>query len=348
MGLWPFHAPENHVRWLPDRNGLAFGNNGTVLSAGGVDQALAGSFSVEIWLKARRGWDSGTFLALYSRQQPHQLLLHESVSDLMIQTGGAGEAHDARFYLNDVFGRAPAVFLTVTAKPGELTIFKNGVLARTFPGLDNAAKLRPFQVVIGTAPLGSNSWAGQLYGLAFYNTDLNAAHVESHFRSWIREARPTITPEDHALAVYLFDERTGPVVHNAIRSGVNLTIPKRYVIVDQSFLKPPWREYRDGADSLKDILINIGGFVPLGFCCCACWAQRLQLRRAVIAASLAGVATTLTIEILQAYLPTRQSGVTDLFTNTLGTFIGTGLYAWPPIRALFERILQQVAPRTAA
>lgn len=279
-GLSPFHAPENEVRWLASRDGLAFGHHGTVLSLGEIQPEPAGSFSVEIWLKSATGWDSGTILALYNRLSAYQFLLHQSVSDLMIRTRPTGSPRDTRPYVDDVFGRAPAVLLTVTTDSHCMQIYQNGLLSKTFPGSYAAANLYPFRVVLGTEPRDTNTWRGQIYGLALYNSKLDAARVADHFQSWKRSGLPAVAREDKALSVFCFNERASRVVQNAIRHGVDLIIPERFTTVDQVFLKSPWLEYRDGADSLKNILINVVGFIPLGFCHCAYWARRHSRRAA--------------------------------------------------------------------
>ena len=57
-------------------------------------------------------------------------------------------------------------------------------------------------------------------------------------------------------------------------------------------------------------------------------------RKAVVTTIVLGAVFSMTIEVLQGFIPMRDSGTTDILTNTLGTALGTiaaGL--WTPYSA---------------
>jgi len=136
----------------------------------------------------------------------------------------------------------------------------------------------------------------------------------------------------------LFDEREGDIIYNLVKPGVDLYIPTRYMVFDEKFLERPWDEYSPDWSYLESVLINIAGFIPLGFFSMAYLSSVRKVRRAALFTILLGCAVTLSIEILQAFLPTRNSGMTDLITNTLGTCLGIALYCIRPVRILYFAI----------
>jgi len=79
-----------------------------------------------------------------------------------------------------------------------------------------------------------------------------------------------------------------------------------------------------GMSDLDDIAVNILGFMPFGF---IVYSYRRLAKpggrgRNLVWAVCAGATISLAIELTQAWLPNRTSSINDLFTNTLGTFLG--------------------------
>jgi len=340
-GLWPFHSPKNDVHWLENENGLRFGRYGTVLSSGQFE--LAGSdgpsCSLEIWLSPARAGDTGTFLAFYNSSNRRQFSLQQDYIDLALQRDIGGEHDQDKLYIHDVFHRKQAL-ITVTSDGQDTAVYIDGNLVTRSLRFGLSIKDLVGELIVADAPLQSHSWSGQLRGLAIYKSQLTADQVAHHYQDWTRKGKTTVAERDSTLALYLFAERTGKVIHNQVRSGIGLYIPDRYLVVDQTLLEPPWREFRRQRNYLKNVLINIAGFVPLGFFFGAYFMSVRQIKHGALATIVFGALVSLAIEVLQAYLPTRDSGVTDVITNTLGTCVGVVLYqaaAVPLARVLAAR-----------
>ena len=322
LGLWPFHVPANDVAWLKDRSGLEFGGSGTAISSDVLPKPGRGEEdggSLEIWLRPGRIWDSGTFLSLWSPEVLFQLSVRQSQRDLEIQCARA-----AKLYVDDVFRRPRAVFITITSGGGGTSIYVDGVQVKTAPRFRLSTRHFTGRLIAGDAPGQTNSWRGQLFGLAIYHRELKPPEVACHYSAWTQEGRPKTAEDEQNVALYLFGEHDGNLVHNAV-AGPDLEIPAKYTVLDKIFLEPFWQEFSLSRSYLSAAVKNIIGFVPLGFCFYAYLAE-LRVKRAGLATVLLGTAVSVTIEVLQAYLPTRDSGTTDIFTNTLGTWIGVASY----------------------
>ena len=278
------------------------------------------SGSVEVWLQPRRIWDSSTFLAFYTPGNPSHFSLRQSEADLELRAG-TRSTNPARLYVENAFRKSGPVFLTITSGIRGTAVYTDGVLAKTAPQFRLSTKDFSGRLVLGDSPGQPDNWSGQLLGLAIYRRELTATQVRRHYETWTQGERPEISEQECNIALYLFGERAGNVVHNQATSGVDLNIPEKYEVLDKIFLEPFWKEFSMSRSYWGAAFKNIVGFVPFGFCFCACLSAH-KVRRAALVTVILGSLVSLTIEVLQAYLPTRDSGTTDLFTNTLGTYIG--------------------------
>jgi glycopeptide antibiotics resistance protein len=82
--------------------------------------------------------------------------------------------------------------------------------------------------------------------------------------------------------------------------------------------------------NLKDVAINIIGFVHLGFFFPA-WLRRVKNLPAPSVYGitlLIGICLSLAVELVQVYLPARDSSLMDVFSNILGTALGVFIFEY--------------------
>jgi len=342
------------VTWVAGGNGLHLGRHGTILSSGKFKAASAPAdtaCSLEIWFEPDLTAASGTLFAFYAPGNPRQFSLYQSLTDLALRSDIRNGRYRTRttrlYYVADIFRRGKPLFVTVTSKGGQTSVYIDGALARTAAKFPLSSQDFDGELVIANLPRVGNSWSGVLQGLAFYDQEISPTQVFHHYETWIEKGRPDVSQSERAVALYLFDERAGRVIHNQVPSGTDLYIPDRFLVLDQALLRPFWEEFRPGWSYWEDALVNVAGFVPLGFFFCACFSLAGRIKRAALVTILLGFTVSLTIECLQAFLPTRDSGTTDVITNTLGTCLGVWLYRLNLWRILFARIWTHLAGTTA-
>lgn len=343
-GLWPFTPfPRNQVSWSKGEKGLHFGDYGTILGGGTftpVKSPQGSPCSLEIWSRPGLIKDTNTMLAFYGPDKLVSFSLGQSISDLVLRRefrNRQGQIEKLRVYADYVFQQNKDAFITVTSGKERTLVYLDGALVRSIPGFGVSTGDLVGQLVVANSPVANDSWSGWLQGLAIFDRELSAAEVIAQYESWTKTGQPSAPERKDARALYLFTEGKGNVIHNEGSNGPDLDIPDHYLVLHQPFLQRPWDEFRPTLGYVEDVLVNIGGFVPLGFFFCAYFLSVRRLSHPMLVTILLGGVVSFSIETLQAFIPTRDSGMTDIITNTLGTAVGAVMYASNVCQALVAK-----------
>ena len=343
-GLWPFNPfPANNVAWLKGRNGLDFGRNPVVLSRSPLHFADPrwSSISLEIWLQPTGSWQTNTFLSIYTPENPKQFRMVYYHNIFLIARNRRDKKGRWEDYVigvdKAVFPNIP-LFITLTAGPKGSSIYLNGKPARVFPDYILSGRDLSGQLIFGTSPFVKQTWQGEWRGLAFYGTELSPADVLAHYQKWTKGRQTELAKELVPTALYDFHEGAGDTIHDLAGAAPDLFIPKHYSVPQKAILQWPWVEFQPDRSSAVDIAVNIAGFVPLGFLLSAFLWSTTRSHRPVLTAIVIGALISLTIELLQVYIPQRSSGMTDVITNTLGTAMGAILCGQQKVRAVSARL----------
>ncbi len=299
--------------------------------------------SLQMWLKPSRT-DSGAggmIVAFYSPEtQVTSFALRQWRRGLvLVHEGPGGSGQRSEIYLGDVLSAQKPVLVTITSGEAGTASYADGRLVKRIANLAISNQDLTGQFLIGNSPTTAYSWSGQLKGLAIYDRELSAAEVSQSSVDWTKGSDLDSVKRAGATARYLFDEGNGNVARNQVDSSTNLLIPERFFVLHAEFLERPWDEYRPGWRYWKNIAVNVVGFIPLGFFFYAYLSQVRHAKHPVALTIALGFALSLTIEVLQAFLPTRDSGMTDLITNTFGTALGVIAFRYKAVQSVLHGLL---------
>jgi hypothetical protein len=292
---------------------------------------------VEVLLRADNLSDVHTFLSFYIPDRPLQLELRQNGSGLLIfppVRNSRNHLVNAEIDVDHVFRPGKPTLLTITSGARGTTVYLDGQFAQAAPGYHLSESNFSGQLMLGSAPLVYDAWSGDLSGLAFYGSELTAQRVRQNYAAWSQSGKVAPDASDNPLALYLFAEHSGSAVRNEVAAGPALNIPAHFQVPYKPILLPPWREITPPWIYTADIIRNILGFVPLGMVFYLYFLRVRERKSAALVSVVLGALTSLTIEVLQAFIPQRVSGMTDIITNTLGTALGVLLLQPKAIRVI--------------
>ena len=328
-GLWPFNfRPENKVRWLKDQNGVEFHGRAVIYSTIPVFQSsniAIKSLSVELSLQPTTEDSShiGHIVSILGDQGSESFFVGQWKSHLILGKGTHGKKTYREIGIRDILKKGEKRFVAITSGADGTRIYVDGIYLKSSPRfyLSSTEEKPSGKIVLGNSPAGSEYWTGNLLSLAIYDRVLTGEEVAQHSHGSKKSGG------EGPVAIYFFDEHFGTLAHDSVGDH-HLAIPTRFEVLKKTILVPPWEDFRLNRSYLMDILTNILGFIPFGFFLSAYLRMRKPQSNfgLLITTTLIAGCISLSIELIQIYLPTRSSQLTDVITNIFGTAIGVGLF----------------------
>lgn len=337
-GLSPksFHT-KNDVTLLPDGKGVRFSGRGILFSSSPLihrpDGLTRGSLTIEMAIQADQEWRSSlpVILEIDDGQPCARLLIGQWKNHLIIRSRRTACFQPGEYAEISLVNALPAgkeQFITIASGKDGTTLSVNGARVKkndTFSFLKQGEALSG-RLILGNSSAGKHSWTGTLSALAFTDAGLSPEEVLRNYQSW-RASGKLSGDGTMPLVLYHFNEQSGAIIKDHSGHGNDIVIPEFFTPLQRRMLALPWDDFQPTRKYIRDVSINILGFIPFGFYVAWYFSERgIGELKIVIMVLFLGVGLSLGIEIAQAYLPKRSSQVIDVVTNGIGTTIG--IYLW--------------------
>jgi len=338
-GLWPFNfSPENKVRWLQNQNGVQFYGQAIIYSTIPLFQSSIifpppapyslHPFSIELCLQPTTESSShmGHIFSILDEQGSEAFFVGQWRFHLILGKGIHGRKTYREVGIRDALKKGDKRFIAITSGADGTNIYVDGILLKSSPRfhLFSMNEKPSGRILLGNSPKGGEYWTGNLLSLAIYDRVLTgeevSQHLPQHFPQHFHESEKS---GDEPVSFYLFDEHSGTLAHDSVGSH-HLLMPSRFKVLKKTILVPPWEDFRFTRPYLMDVITNILGFIPFGFLLSAYLRLRkpASIYRILFISVLVAGCISLSIELIQAYLPTRSSQLTDVITNISGAALG--------------------------
>ena len=333
-----FHL-SNNVNWLTDKPGIRFGSYGlayTALSNKKIqtDISESGGFSIEIAIKPEPYNQEGFnfILVFHDGRDRNQLLVGQYRSSLIVMNGDdySNRRKTKRIAVNQVFQSSKDTLLSITTGEEGTNAYIDGLLIKRkrdlkfeIPRVGETSRL-----ILGNSVYGNNFWRGDIFGLGFYGYELTPEQVELHFDKWSKERKFSFAEQGNPFLLYSFDEKNGVRALDHGNGNHHLKIPKRIQILEKRILSSPWIDLKLNKSFIQDFVINLVGFIPLGFILSATFIELggTLKKRVILITVVLCFTISLIIEVVQGWMPSRSSQILDLMLNTGGSLIGVMTY----------------------
>ncbi len=357
VGFWPFNFRQgNRVRWSSgspglhfERFALAYGLNPLVLKPSVAGAAgRTGVMSVEMWLEADSETDRDVprILSLYDGNLPENLIVAQWKSSVLIRAAIQDPGGSRRYREVGVqagLRKGEMRLIAITADDTGTAFYTGAGLVRRFPKWTISPDIVRGRLILGNSATGAGgTWKGTLRGLAFFSRAVSAAEIADHYQAWSASYAQRLVGTSGLAALYLFDEGSGSWIEDRTGRQAALFIPPRFFILHKQILSAARHDFLPNRSNMDDVVINVLGFIPFGFFFFL-WRDRARARRAFLNAALTvltGAAISLSIEVVQVALPSRDSSLRDAVCNILGTLTGMLPALWISLRPRAEKISQ--------
>lgn len=326
---------ENDAHLLPAPGGLQFGGNGIAfvrdLHLDLHDDKPAG-FTIE--LAATPGSDRSPgfspLLVISDGTDERQLAVWQYQRALIVMNGDDYDyqRRQPRLVARNVLTPDQEQLLTITSGAQGTRLYIDGEHAAamqnwrlTFP------QRRPLHLVLGNSIYAKHGWIGRLHGLAIFAESMDAESIKQRFDRWSVDHTFTPLSMPSLQVLYTFAESSDQSVKDESGGSQHLHLPVHLQALKRSILSMPGKAARWNRNLMRDMLINILGFIPLGLVFAVFLMRSFsinQQKRVWLAVAMC-LLLSLSIEIVQAWIPNRTSSLPDLMLNTIGGWIGVML-----------------------